>query len=246
MAEEIAMSVTITGDPRRAIGVKSGPGVAGILLRVIRRRRAFMIGIALLFPILFNLLLLAILAVRFDSLPNYVLAEDWFTNVARIIVGTGSVSDMLPIIMDEWLLEIGYMNYTFGNGVSEWSLLVIPHKLLMTVLLGALIALNFVLAADEEPSGSLMRQSLRSARNGLLMSVGIALAGVSSISLFWVICHSGPSWVVSLAVLGVDAPTALRYASLGPALYSAGIAILLLSALLAVHDIRTAKEAGRC
>jgi hypothetical protein len=246
MAEEIAMTVTTAGGLHRAIGVEDAPGLAGILLGVIRRRRALIIGITLLFPIFFNLLLLAILAVRFDSLPNYVLAEDWLTNVARIVVSTGSVSDMLPIIMDEWLLEIGYMNYTFGNGVSEWSLLIIPHKLLMIVLAGALIALNFALAADEEPSGSLWRQSLRSARNGLLMGVGITLAGVSSITLFWVVCHSGPSWIVSLAVLGIDTPTALRFAPLGPALYSAGIAILLLAALLAVHDIRGAKEAARC
>ena len=40
------------------------------------------------------------------------------------------VSDQL----DEWLLEIGFMNYAYGRGVSEWSLLIIPHKVAIVMV----------------------------------------------------------------------------------------------------------------
>ena len=54
--------------------------------------------------------------------------------------------------MDEWLLEIGYMNYAYGRGVSEWSLLIIPHKVAIVMAIGALIGVNFALIADQAPA----------------------------------------------------------------------------------------------
>lgn len=232
------MTALNADETRSDIGVGREVNTGRVLLGALRRQLVLFLTVTLSFPVIFNLLLLAILVARFGHLPNYVLVEDWPGNVARIIAGTGSVSDMLPIIMDEWVLEIGYMNYAFGHGVSEWSLLVVPHKLAMVTAVGALIGLNCALVADQESVGSLWRQSMRSIRSGLVMSVGTLLAGISSVTLFWVICHSGPSWVVSLAVLGVDAPTALRLDPLGPVLFAAGIAVLLLSAMLTLRDGR--------
>ena len=81
--------------------------------------------------------------------------HDWFGNVSRIVASTGSISDMLPIVLNEWLLEIGYMNYAYGRGVSEWSLLIIPHKVAIVTAIGALIGLNFALIAEQAPAGTL-------------------------------------------------------------------------------------------
>jgi hypothetical protein len=232
------MTAVHAGEARSEIQTGRMENFGRVLLGALRRQRVLFLTVTLSFPILFNLLLFAILVGRFGHLPNYVLIEDWIGNVARIVASTGSVSDILSIVMDEWVLEIGYMNYAFGHGVSEWSLLVIPHKLLMVLVVGALIGVNCALVADQEPVGNLWQQSIRSMRSGLVMSVGTLFASLSSVTLFWVICHSGPSWVVSLAVLGVDAPTALRLDPLGPALFAAGVAVLLLSALLAFRDGR--------
>jgi hypothetical protein len=221
----------------------ASPGEGNLLSAVplaLRRQRTLFLAVTLAFPFVFNLLLLGAMVLRFGNLPNYVAVEDWFGNVAGIVAGTRSVADMLPIILDEWVIEIGYMNYAFGLGVSEWSLLVMPHKFLMVVMIGALIGVNVALVADQEASGSLWLQTLRSVRSGLVMSVGALAAGLASITLFWIVCHSGPSWVVSLAVLGLDIPTALRLDPMGPALYTAGLTTLTLSTILILRDGRAA------
>jgi len=77
-------------------------------------------------------------------------------------------------------------------------------------------------------------------RAGLFTSVGAVCASLTGISLFWVVCHSSPSWVVSLAILGVEVSTSLALEPIGPAISLAGIAMLALSALLIVRDGRIA------
>jgi hypothetical protein len=202
MAKEGAMSVMAA----RATRLQAGHDQAGnrSVLATIRRHRALILGFTLLFPVVFYLVLLGLLVARFGHLPNYVTPYDWFGNVARIVAGTGSISDMLKIAMDEWLLEIGFMNYAYGRGVSEWSLLIIPHKVAIVMAIGALIGLNFAL-----------------------------------------ICHSGPTWVVSLAILGVDLSAAFLIEPLGAALSLAGAAILVLSALMTIHENKSALHFGQ-
>jgi hypothetical protein len=120
-----------------------------------------------------------------------VAPYDWFGNLWRIIASTGSISDILKISMDEWLLEIGYMNYAYGRGVSEWSLLIIPHKVVLVMTIGALIGFNFALIADQAPAATFLRQQIRSIRCGLMTSIGALGASLTCITLYWVICHSG-------------------------------------------------------
>jgi hypothetical protein len=224
-------------------------------LASVRRHRALILGFALLFPLVFYLVLMGLLVVRFGHLPNYVTPYDWFGNVWRIIVSTGSLSDIVKIAMDEWLLEIGFMNYAYGKGVSEWSLLIIPHKLALVMAIGALVGVNFALIADQAPATTTLRQQARSIRCGLMTSVGALLASVTAITLYWVICHSGPTWVVSLTILGIDLSTAWAIEPLGAALSVAGAAILVLSALLTIYENHAAthgreaqaiKEAAPC
>ena len=231
----------------RTVQAPSGHEQAGdrSALATLRHHRALILGFALLFPVVFYLVLMGLLVVRFGHLPNYVTPYDWFGNVWRIVAGTGSFSDILKIAMDEWLLEFGYMNYAYGRGVSEWSLLIIPHKVALVMAIGALIGINFALIADQAPAATFLRQQVRSIRCGLMTSIGALLAGLTSITLYWVICHSGPTWVVSLAILGVDISSAFVIEPLGATLSLAGAAILVLSALLTIFESRSALNFGQ-
>jgi hypothetical protein len=206
------------------------------VMATIRRHRAMILGFTFLFPVVFYLVLMGVLVLRFGDLPNYVTPYDWFGNVWRIIIGTDSISDIIKIAMDEWLMEIGYMNYGYGRGVSEWSLLIIPHKVAIVMAIGGLIGLNFALLADQPPTANFLRQQVRSVRCGLMTSVGALLASLTCITLYWIICHSGPTWVVSLAILGLDLSTTWALEPLGAALSAVGAATLFLSALLTIYE----------
>jgi hypothetical protein len=215
------------------------------VLATVRRHRALILGFTFLFPVVFYLVLMGLLMVRFGHLPNYVTPYDWFGNVARIVAGTGSISDMLKIGMDEWLFEIGFMNYAYGRGVSEWSLLIIPHKVAIVMAIGALIGFNFALIADQAPARTFLRQQLRSIRCGLMTSIGALGASLTCITLYWIICHSGPTWVVSLAILGIDLSTTFAIEPLGATLSLAGAGLLVLSALLTIYESQRAADVSQ-
>jgi hypothetical protein len=221
----------------RHIAIADG-SFATIVLAALGRQRTLFLAVTLGFPPLFYAFLLALMVLRFGELPNYVTPYNWIAGVSRIVASTGSLADMVPIILNEWLLEIGHMNYAYGHGVSEWSLLIIPHKFVLVTLIGALVGLNFAVIADQQPSGSAIQQSLRTIRCGLMTSVGALCAGLIGVTLFWVVCHSSPSWVVSLAILGVEVSTSLALEPIGPAISMAGLAILILSLWLTVRGRR--------
>ncbi len=202
-----------------------------------KRWRRLIIGFALGFPVFFYLLLLAIPTIRYGHFPNYVTPYDWIGNVARIIESTGSIQDMVPIILNEWVLEIGYMDMTWGNGIAEWSLSLVPHKILMVSLTGALIGLNLGLMLDRlEAAGSATQQCLRAGGSGILTSIGALCTGLTNATLFSIACCSTPSWVGSLAILGVETSSAFALEPYGAAASAAGIAMLVLSALWLAHD----------
>ena len=71
------------------------------------------------------------------------------------------------------------------------------------------------------------------------------VASLTCITLYWVICHSGPTWVVSLAILGVDVSSAFAIEPLGATLSLAGAAILVLSALLTIYENQSAANPGQ-
>jgi hypothetical protein len=180
--------------------------------------------------------------VRYDQLPNYITPYNWPENVWRIILSTHSVADMVPIIADEWLIEIGRIDYQYGNGIADWTMAIIPHKLLILSLTGALIALNCGLVADRRMRGSIARQCAQACGSGLLTSAGALSASITSATIFSVACCSAPSWVGSLAVLGVETSSAFALEPYGPAASVFGIAALIISALLIAHDGRTPEQ----
>ncbi|MCA0869447.1 hypothetical protein LCL97_01295 [Seohaeicola saemankumensis] len=199
----------------------------GALMRVlatightIRRDWRRMLGQGVLFALLFQLFMMIALIVRFQQLPNYVTTYDWFGNVAWIIRSTPSWSDMWPIIAEEWLIEIGHMNYDYGNGISVWSLNVIPSRLVVLSVLGAMIALCL----------SLLRRDSCSTRTATTLrattGLGAVLVAMTNATMSWVVCCATPSWVVGLAMLGLGVSTSLALETMGPLLTGLGFGLL--------------------
>lgn len=189
----------------------------------IAARRRLWLAITIGFPLVYYPLLLAALMVRFEALPNYVVLHDWPGNVAEIVRATPAVSDMAPIIIQEWLLEIGRMNYDYGHGISEWSLTIIPAKAMVVLALSTLTATLVVLMLQAR--GHCAARELRgdAAAGGL----GAALMALTGVTLYWVVCCSYPTWVVGLAMLGLGVSTSLWLEQFGWWIGYAGFALLL-------------------
>jgi len=186
--------------------------------------------ITLLLPVIYYTMLMASLVIRFGNLPNYITFYDWGRNVMRILESTPSLNDSISIIKDEWLLEIGYMNYDFGTGISEWSLFIVPVKVIIVTVLGALVATNFLLLRSPRvcPKDiSIQASTLQTRASGTATGLGAALVATASVSLSWVVCCSTPTWVVGLSMLGLGASTALWLEPLGSWLNAAGFLILV-------------------
>jgi hypothetical protein len=169
--------------------------------------------------------LLAALVVRFGSLPNYWVGYDWPGNVARIFRSTPSLADALAIAQDEWLVEIGYMNMSFGRGISEWSLTLVPTKMAAILLLGLLLATVWALAADRMSACITPTGAAAAAASCL----GAGLVGLTGATMTWVVCCATPSWIVGLAMMGVGVATANRLEPAGPYLSLLGYALLALA-----------------
>lgn len=179
----------------------------------------------IIFALLFQVLMLMALIIRFQALPNYSEYYNWFSNVAWIIQSTPSWRDILPIINEEWLIEIGKMNYDYGMGISEWSLNVVPTRLAVLFILGALIALCLSFLRRNECN--LATSSTLKAGTGL----GAVLVAMTNATMSWVVCCAAPSWVVGLAMLGLSVSTSLALETLGPTLNIIGFGLLSVSIL---------------
>lgn len=187
----------------------------------VRRDWRRMLIIGALFALFFQVLMLVALMVRFQAFPNYVVGYDWIGNVIHIVRSTPSWSDIPPIINQEWLIEIGKMNYDYGTGISEWSLNVVPVRMAVLFVLGALVAL----------CGSLLRKDYCSVGTGRTLrattGLGTILIAMTNATMSWVVCCAAPSWVVGLAMLGLGVSTSLALETMGPALNAAGFGLLL-------------------
>lgn len=177
----------------------------------------------LIFAMLFQVLMLVALMVRFQAIPNYVTFYDWIENVSWIIQSTPSWRDMVPIIWEEWLIEIGYMNYDFGTGLSEWSLNVIPSRLIVMFIMGAMVAWCLALTRKETCD--------RGTSTTLRVSTGFGaiLVAMTNATMSWVVCCATPSWVVGLAMLGLGVSTSLALESMGPIVSGLGFGTLSLT-----------------
>ena len=196
------------------------------LSRSIHERQMIWWGTLIGFVITYYSGLLATMVVRFENIPNYITFYNWPGNVWTILTSTPSLSDAIHIISEEWLIEIGYMNYSFGKGISEWAMNIVPPKLFLILIVACLIANVVVLlmppknqACAVSPKGKAV-----AAATG-----GATLVGFSSATLSWVVCCATPTWVVSLAMMGMSASLALWLEPLGDFITIAGFLLLFLS-----------------
>lgn len=208
------------------------------------------------FVIIYYVALLLSLIVTFADTPNYVTFYNWPANAVEIFRATPSLTDAFNILSEEWLIEIGYMNHEYGFGISEWSLTILPFKLLLVIFLAALIITQWRLwryirrqpcalklntkqtpdsgvATTDKPEQSRQQPFFKkSARNGLALTsgVGVVLLGMANMTMFWVVCCAAPSWVVGLAMLGlVSVPTALMLDPLEGYVTISGLILSLMS-----------------
>ena len=187
----------------------------------LRSNWKMMVLYGVLFALVFQVFMMVALMVRFQAFPNYVTFYDWVGNVSWIIQSTPSWSDWLPIIWEEWLIEIGYMNYDYGMGLSEWSLNVVPSRLIVMFVLGAMVALCLALVRrDTCQAGT--STTLRATTG-----IGAILVAMTNATMSWVVCCATPTWVVGLAMLGLGVSTSLALETMGPILSGAGFGLLV-------------------
>jgi hypothetical protein len=179
--------------------------VIGIVRDTVRPNWRGWLGITVGFVLTYYFSQLLVLLLRFGHLPNYFTLYNYPASVARIVSHTPSVADMVPIIANEWLLETGYINYDFGHGIAEWSVAILPTKLLAVTLLGAVIGFDWLLW---QRMRRLCLTVQRPAALGVA-GIGAVLFGLTNVSLTWVVCCATPSWVVSLTLLGFDSALSL-------------------------------------
>lgn len=170
--------------------------------------------------VLFQVFMMIALIVRFQAVPNYVTFYNWIGNVAWIVQSTPSWGDIPAIVAEEWLIEIGFMNYDYGNGISEWSLNVVPSRMLVLFGLGFMLGLCTSLLRSE----TCRTETGRSVQFGA--GAGAFLVAMTNATMSWVVCCATPSWVVGLAMLGLGVSTSLALETMGPILSISGFSIL--------------------
>lgn len=191
--------------------------------------------ISFCFTAIYYMVLMLGLIIRFDSLPNYVNAYGWIDNVRTIIQSTPSITDTLIIINDEWIFEVGFMNYDFGTGISEWSLFLAPTKILGVFLLGLLIATNYLLLRPKNRVCNDVRARTSVTASGF----GALCVALASITMSWVVCCSTPTWVVGLAMMGLGVSTSLWLEPMGVWVNLLGFGVLLIAILSAAERNRS-------
>lgn len=175
----------------------------------------------LAFALIFQIIMLVALIVRFQDLPNYVTFYDWPGHVLTIFQSTPSWNDAVRIAWEEWLIEVGYMNYDYGMGISEWSLNVVPSRLLVMFGLGALTGLSVQLMRPDTCSAITLRSS------SVATGFGALLVAMTNATMSWVVCCATPTWVVGLAMLGLGVSTSLALETMGPLLAGLGFGLLV-------------------
>lgn len=186
-----------------------------LILRAIRGNFGRWLAIAVGAAALYNAALLAATILRFGTWPNYVKVHALIDAVRLIFKGTPDLVDALALLSDEIWIEIGYMHPSFR--VAEWSFNIMPARLSLVLLGGALLATYVVLGRA---------CTARSRSSTAAVGAGSTLIAFTSATLMWVVCCSSPSWVVGLAMLGLGVSTSLALEPLGLLLTLSGFVLL--------------------
>lgn len=199
--------------------------IPSVLWSTFRQNQRQILLRALGFVVATQVFMLVALMIRFWSIPNYVTFYDWIGNAAWILQSTPSWGDAFAIIWEEWLVEIGWMNYEYGTGISVWSLNIIPSRLLVLFGLGLMIALCLCLVRNDTCDASTSR-TLKGATG-----LGAFLVVLTNATMSWVVCCATPTWVVGLAMLGLGVSASFAIEPLGPLFAGTGFGLLTLLAI---------------
>ena len=183
----------------------------------IRAKQTTIVAATLVVFVVYQALILGVLAVGLGGPPNYARVYPVWENARRIVRLTPSTADAVTLVGREPLVEYGRRHPVFGVAVWSyeltWSSLV--FFLSFSMLVGVYLGLGG-LSARWGAVGSLSGAGI----------VGLLGAGVSSLT------HCGlGSFGVLLAVSGISATTLRWFQGLEPVLIPAGYVLIALAIL---------------
>ena len=183
----------------------------------IRAKQPTIVAATLVVFVVYQALILGVLAVGLGGPPNYARVYPVWENARRIVRLTPSTADAVTLVGREPLVEYGRRHPVFGVAVWSyeltWSSLV--FSLSFSMLVGVYLGLGG-LSARWGAVGSLSGAGI----------VGLLGAGVSSLT------HCGlGSFGVLLAMSGISATTLRWFQGLEPVLIPAGYVLIALAIL---------------
>jgi len=212
---------------------------AGTLGHAVRARWQRWLAVSVAFFVLYYVGLLLLTTLRFRQLPNYVEVYDVVGSYRLILHGTPSWTDAWRILADEPLFETGFKDPHY-YGVATWSYMLIPPKMALVFVAGALLATAVVLlGALKEASCSASPRPTYA-----IAGVGSGFIGLTSATLTWVACCGTPSWVVGLTMLGMSSSLALWLDPLGTVLAVVGFTMLAGLVLWLVRRLTAARRSA--
>lgn len=219
-----------------------------IMREAVAAHYAKFIFISLGFFVLYYVVLLLATMLRFGEIPNYIEVYNIFEIYQLIFQGTPSLTDAIPIMLEEAWIETGYKNPLY-YGVATWSYMLIPPKMLLVLFMSMLLGLFIVLSLYKKNYACLhpsKTADIKRSGKGLYLMAGIgsSMVALTSATLTWVVCCATPSWVVALAMLGMSASLALWLEPIGSILTVGGMALLVVIVILQVKATEEVKQLG--
>lgn len=162
----------------------------------------------------------------------------------NIFKSTPSLTDSFSIMANEWVLEVGYMNYDYGHGISEWSLFLAPVKTLVIMFLGGLVATYVLLLRRQTRAATHLSAPIKNLLN-FISGLGTACVALTSLTMSWVVCCATPTWIVALAMMGLSVSTAFMFEAAGVWISYCGFLILLMSLFIAAKRLNSLNQFAR-
>ena len=203
------------------------------IINVIRSAWGRWLLTALALSIGFELLLVLTLVIRFGELPNYFERYDLIGNYRLIVSGTPDLRDTLQLLAAEPWMEVGYKDPDY-YGIAEWSLMLLPAKLLNIFIVSLLLSTSQLLmaAARRLPCPATARRYAFG-----VSGVGSAMLYLTNVTATWVVCCATPTWVVMFTMLGLSSSVALSIQPFGIALGGMAMVIMLTAILYQARAI---------
>jgi hypothetical protein len=195
------------------------------LLKAIKHHWLLWVVSVLGICLFYYIAMLLALIIKFQTIPNYISVFDWIENVSWIFASTPSLKDTLLIISEEWWIEIGFMNFDFGLGISEWSMFISPWKVFSVLVFSALLVTYVIVMKYRRKVCSPVMAYSSKITSGL----GGLFFGITSLTMSWVVCCATPTWVVGLAIMGLGVATSLSIEPVGFWLNALGFILMIIA-----------------